>query len=80
MKRVVLNRKNSLFVGNERGGRTATILASLTSTCRRHEVDPQVYLTQLLVNLPSARMSELAEWLPDEWKRRQTERAASPGV
>ena len=35
MKRVVLNRKNSLFVGNPRGGRTAAILASLTSTCRR---------------------------------------------
>src|SRR6202790_5345335 len=28
MKRVVLNRKNSLFVGNPRGGRTAAILAS----------------------------------------------------
>ncbi len=47
MKRVVLNRKNSLFVGNARGGRTAAILASLTSTCRRHDVDPQLYLTQL---------------------------------
>ena len=71
MKRVVLNRKNSLFVGNVRGGRTAAILASLTSTCRRHDVDPQRYLTQLLVNLPAARVSELAAWLPDEWKRRQ---------
>jgi transposase len=39
MKRVVLNRKNSLFVGNVRGGRTAAILASLTSTCRRHQVE-----------------------------------------
>jgi transposase len=57
MKRVVLNRKNSLFVGNARGGRTAAILASLTSTCRRHDVDPQHYLTQLLINLPTTRMS-----------------------
>jgi len=72
MKRVVLNRKNSLFVGNARGGRTAAILASLTSSCRRHEVDPQLYLTQLLVNLPSVRISELAAWLPDQWKRNQT--------
>ena len=72
MKRVVLNRKNSLFVGNARGGRTAAILASLTSSCRRHDVDPQRYLTQLLVNLPAARLSDLPAWLPDEWKRRQT--------
>jgi transposase len=72
MKRVVLNRKNSLFVGNARGGRTAAILASLTSSCRRHDVDPQRSLTQLLVNLPGTRLSDLAAWLPDEWKRRQT--------
>jgi len=68
MKRVVLNRKNSLFVGNPRGGRTAAILASLTSTCRRHDVDPQLYLTQLLVNLPAISITELPTWLPDQWK------------
>jgi transposase len=71
MKRVVLNRKNSLFVGNPRGGRTAAILASLTSTCRRHDVDPQLYFTQLLVNLPSWPASDIDAWLPDQWKQAQ---------
>lgn len=71
MKRIVLNRKNSLFVGNPRGGRTAAILASLTSTCRRHDIDPQLYLTQLLINLPSVHISQLPTWLPDHWKRQQ---------
>jgi len=70
MKRVVLNRKNSLFVGNPRGGRTAAILASLTSTCRRHEIDPQLYLTQVLVNFPSWPARDLDSWLPDQWKLR----------
>jgi len=68
MKRVILTRKNSLFVGNTRGGRTAAILASLTSTCRRHDIDPQLYFTQLLTNLPSAPDCDLSEWLPDRWK------------
>lgn len=68
MKRIVLNRKNSLFVGNERGGETAAILASFTSTCRRHEIDVQRYLTQLLTNLPDHPMSTLDDWLPDRWK------------
>lgn len=68
MKRVILNRKNSLFVGNVRGGRTAAILASLTSTCRRHDIDPQIYLTQLLTNLPLAPDGDLSLWLPDRWK------------
>jgi transposase len=71
MKRVVLNRKNSIFVGNPRGGRTAAILATLTSTCRRHDIDPQVYLTQLLTNLPQTSTRDLPQWLPDIWKRRQ---------
>lgn len=77
MKRVVLNRKNSLFVGNPRGGRTAAILASLTSTCRRHDIDPQIYLTQLLTNLPSALERNLPDWLPDQWKRDQQARLAN---
>jgi transposase len=77
MKRVVLNRKNSLFVGNARGGRTAAILASLTSTCRRHDIDPQLYLTQLLVSLPSMPTSQLATWLPDQWKVRQAASASA---
>jgi transposase len=77
MKRVVLNRKNSLFVGNPRGGRSAAILASLTSTCRRHEVDPQLYLTQLLMNLPAWPARDLDAWLPDQWKLRQAARLAS---
>ena len=77
MKRVVLNRKNSLFVGNPRGGRSAAILASLTSTCRRHEVDPQLYLTQLLMNLPAWPARDLDAWLPDQWKLRQAARLAN---
>ena len=76
MKRVVLHRKNSLFVGSARGGRTAAILASLTSTCRRHDVDPQLYLTQLLTDLPTTRMNELSAWLPDQWKQLQAARLA----
>jgi transposase len=72
MKRIVLNRKNSLFVGNERGGRTAAILSGLASTCRRHAIDPQRYLTQLLTNLPATPVSQLDRWLPDQWKRRDT--------
>jgi transposase len=71
MKRVVLNRKNSLFVGNERGGQTAAILSSLTSTCRRHDIDPQRYLTQLLANLPATPLSQVNQWLPDRWKHYQ---------
>jgi transposase len=76
MKRIALGRKNYLFVGNQRGGRTAAILCSITSTCRRHDIDPQLYLTQLLTNLPATPTSQLGQWLPDVWK----ERSVSSGI
>jgi transposase len=69
MKRIALLRKNALFVATPRGGETAAILSSLTSTCQRHGLNPQAYLTQLLANLPDTPVSRLDEWLPDQWKR-----------
>ena len=80
MKRVVLNRKNSLYVGNQRGGRTAAILASLTSSCRRHEMDPQLYFIELLMNLPSWPASDLDAWLPDRWKQAHEARCVALGI
>ena len=78
MKRIALLRKNALFVAAPRGGETAAILSSLTSTCRRHEIDPQAYLTQLLANLPDAPISRIDEWLPDRWKKTQPTQATEP--
>ena len=71
MKRIALLRKNALFVATERGGQTAAILSSITSTCRRHGIDPQIYFTQLLTNLQDTPISQLNQWLPDVWKKAQ---------
>ncbi|HUL35876.1 MAG TPA: hypothetical protein VL128_18480 [Candidatus Eisenbacteria bacterium] len=56
----------------------------LTSTCRRHDVDPQLYFTQLLMNLPPllatlpyTRRHELEAWLPDNWKLLHAARTAT---
>jgi transposase len=69
MKRIALLRKNALFAATENGGQTAAVISSLTSTCRRHGINPQLYLTQLLVNLPDTPLSRLDQWLPDRWKK-----------
>jgi len=78
MKRIALLRKNSLFVATARGGETTAILSSLTSTCQRHGINPQVYLTQLLANLQDTPVSRLDEWLPDQWKKALAASAATP--
>jgi transposase len=73
MKRIALLRKNALFVGTARGGATAAIISTITSTCQRHEINPQAYLTQLLVGLQSTPVSQLDQWLPDRWKAAQAD-------
>jgi transposase len=78
MKRIALLRKNALFVATPRGGQVAAILSSITSTCRRHEINPQVYLTQLLANMPDTPVSELDDWLPDRWKAKRQRLNAAP--
>jgi hypothetical protein len=40
-------------------------------------VDPQLYLTQLLINLPALSISQLPQWLPDQWKIVHTARMAT---
>ena len=42
-----------------------------------NEIDPQLYLTQLLVNLPSWPARGLDAWLPDQRKLRQAARLAA---
>ena len=71
MKRIALLRKNALFVATARGGQTAAVISTLTSTCQRHAINPQVYLTQLLIGLPTTPVSQLEQWLPDRWKSAQ---------
>jgi transposase len=43
MKSVALTRKNSLFVGSERGGKSFAVLASLVNTAKLNGVDPEVW-------------------------------------
>jgi hypothetical protein len=64
--------KNALFVGTERGGHTAAVISSLSSTCQRYGINPQAYLTQLLTNLLDTTCSRIDEWLPNEWKKRNS--------
>lgn len=71
MKRHAPSRKASLLVGIERSGRTAAVLSCITSNCRRHGIAPP-YLMQLLANLPATPVSTLDEWMPDQWRQRQT--------
>ena len=77
---ISIGKKNSLFCGNEGGGETWAILASLLNTCKLHGVDPETYLTDVLERMVSGatknnRLHELLVW---NWKAaREAEKAAA---
>jgi hypothetical protein len=77
---IAIGKKNSLFCGNEGGGATWAILASLLNTCKLHGVDPETYLTDVLERMVSGatknnRLHELLVW---NWQAaRETEKVAA---
>ncbi len=75
---ISIGKKNSLFCGNEGGGETWAILASLLNTCKLNGVDPQTYLTDVLERIVSGRtkVNRLSELLVWNWK---AARAAEAG-
>jgi len=68
MKQIAIGRKNYYFFGSAKGGRTAAVLYSFTSTCRRLELDPWVYLQDVLTRLPELPPDKLTDLLPNRWK------------
>lgn len=65
---LAVGRKNYLFVGNNMGGRTAAIMYSLIETCKQHEINPQVYLQDVLMRVSSHPNSKIDELLPYNWQ------------
>lgn len=67
---MAVGRKNALFAGSREGGRTWAILASLINTAKLNQVDPAVYLGDVLARMvggatPINRLAELLVW---NWK------------
>jgi transposase len=64
---VALLRNNSLFVGSDEGGEHLATLLTMAATCRMHDVDPEKWLTDVLIRI-GERGSTVEELLPWNWK------------
>ncbi len=72
LRSVAVGRKNWLFFGSDTGGRTAAILTSFITTCKRLHIDPFPYLRDVFDRISAHPASRLAELLPNRWKAAQT--------
>jgi hypothetical protein len=78
MKRIAIDSKNWLSVGSPRGGQTAAVLFSFTSTCQRLGVEPWAYLQDVLTRLPVTPAGQLDDLLPDHWQAARRAATATP--
>ena len=69
VKKIVLGRKNWLYVGSRRSGKAMANLMSLIQTCRVMNVNPQQYMEDIFRNLMSYPHKNLHELLPERWNR-----------
>ena len=69
MRAIAIGRKNWLFAGSERGGRSAAIAYTLIETAKLNGVDPQAWLTDFLSRIADHKITRLDELLP--WRYAQ---------
>lgn len=74
MRNPAMGRKAWLFVGSTRGGHTAATLYTMVASAKRHHLDPEAYLRDVLTRLPAiTNPLELRSLLPDRWAKAHPE-------
>ncbi len=66
---VAIGRKNYLFAGSHEAAQRAAMIYSLLATCRLHNINPYTWLKDVLVRMPDHDVKNLAELLPQNWKK-----------
>jgi len=64
VKPYAIGRKNWLFFGSDRGGRTLAILSSFTATCLQFRLNPWTWIKDTLTRLPLTPTNQLGTLLP----------------
>ena len=67
LRLIALGRKNFLFVGHDEAGHNLAVLQTLVSTCLANKVNPQSYLTDVLLRIQDHPQSQIEELLPWNW-------------
>jgi len=65
---ITLGRKNWLHIGSEAAGPVAAHFMSLVETCKRHDVDPLAYFTDIFSRIAEHPVHRIAELTPYNWE------------
>lgn len=73
---ITLSRKDFLFCGNHEAAVNMSVICSLLATCKAHDVNPRVYLNDVIAQMPyhkKVTQEELLNLLPHKWKLKHPE-------
>lgn len=77
MKYIAMGRKNWLFCGSDKGAKDHAVILSMLATCRRHGINPEAYLTDVIQRLAENPKENLEDLLPYKWKQKYCLRGAA---
>jgi len=66
---VALGRKNYLFAGSHEAAQRAAMIYSLIGTCKKNDVDPCEWLTDILTRIQDHPINKIDDLLPPNWKK-----------
>ncbi|MGL6294796.1 MAG: IS66 family transposase [Plesiomonas sp.] len=65
---VAIGRKNYLFAGGHEAAQRSAMLYSLLGTCKLHNVNPFIWMRDILKRIANHPISSIEELLPHKWK------------
>lgn len=68
IRTLAIGRKNYLFAGSHNGAKSAAIFYTFFGTCKKHNVNPYLWLKKVLDVIPDYKVNRLEELLPQNLK------------
>ena len=66
---VALGRKNYLFAGSHDAAQRSAMIYSLIATCKKNEIEPSEWLTDVLTRIQDYQINKIDDLLPGNWKK-----------
>lgn len=70
---VTVGRKNFLFCGSHKAARNTGIIYSLMGTCKLHDVNPYLWLKDVIERMPTHPADKMNELLPHIWCKQRSD-------
>jgi len=73
-----VGKKAFLFIGHPEAGWRSAVIYSIMGTCRRYQINPAMYLQDVLSRLPSLKTSAIPSLTPQAWAKTHPEARTLP--